>query len=164
MKLKRRYWISVVFAILIIISIWVYANRSSQVLQTRDEILDFRMHEHTNINLHIHPYLDIEILGDNITLPSDIGIDDSGMRVIHTHDTSSEGNKLHIESPIPYQFYLGDFFAIWNKTFNETCIFEHCIDSMHELKIYVNDAEKETYQYTPLKDADRIRIIYRVKK
>src|SRR5207244_304602 len=63
---------------------------------------------------HIHPHLDIVILGQKQEIPADIGIVAGCMNPIHTHDQSGQ---IHIESPEKRDFILADFFAVWNKTF-----------------------------------------------
>ena len=82
------------------------------------------------------------------------------MRVIHTHDSTG---KIHIESPYQYQFYLRDFFTVWNKNFNSNCIFEYCVDNENELLFYVNNEMNNEYENLPLNDKDMIKIIYKEK-
>ena len=79
------------------------------------------------------------------------------MRVIHTHDTTG---KLHIESPYPHQFYLKDFFKVWDRRLNSTCIFEFCEDEKHRLKFFVNGVENNQKDSIPLRDADIIKVSY----
>ena len=122
--------------------------------------LELNLKDHNNMAQHIHPTLEIEILGENQVIPSDIGISNNLMRVIHTHGTDG---KLHIESPFPHQFYLGDFFTIWGKTFNRECIFEHCVDGEHELLMLVDGQPSDLYEGLPLKDGQQIKILYRKK-
>lgn len=125
------------------------------------DVLDVNLREHANLALHIHPIVQIEINGENYPLPENIGISQTGMRVIHTHEGDG---TLHIESPYPYQFYLEDFFAIWGKRFTSECIFEYCEDQTHELSILVNGQESSLGPLTPLYDGDKVRIVYSEKK
>jgi len=125
-----------------------------------ENIFEVNLREHKNLALHIHPILEIEILGQKYTIPANTGISASGMRVIHTHDSTG---TLHIESPYPYQFYLKDFFIIWGKNLNSSCIFEYCEDNEHELVFYANGIQSQERENIPLKDKDVIRIAYKKK-
>lgn len=92
--------------------------------------------------------------------PPDLGHSQAMMKVIHTHDSSGE---LHVESPVPYQFYLGDFFKIWQKTFNSSCVLDRCIDQDHTLKVFLNGLEDNRFEALPLHDGDNIKIVYKIK-
>ena len=142
------------FLSVLLLSCAISCSATKDLLQTN--ILD-----HSNLALHIHPTLEIEILGERRGLPSNIGITDEKLRVIHTHDPDG---RLHVESPVPHQFALADFFTIWGKTFTGKCIFEYCIDGDHVLDMFVNGEKSELYENLPLKDQDRIKIIYRKNK
>lgn len=63
--------------------------------------------------LHIHQHLTVTVDGRAITVPADIGIDESAQELsaIHTHDTSG---VIHVESPEVRTFYLGQVFTEWN--------------------------------------------------
>jgi len=155
MKVSTWMW---VIGIILIIGGLMYWSANS--VPSDDELLNYTLKEHTNLALHIHSILQIEILGNVTTLPHNIGISDGGMHVIHTHD---ELNKIHIEGPYVHQFYLRDFFTIWGKKFNESCIFEYCVDDKHTLKMYVNGVETHQFGNTPLYDNQMIRIVYAKK-
>lgn len=150
-KLIRR----IIFALLLLAAIFFFIRLYNQPDQ--ENIMDVNLKEHKNIALHIHPLLSIEILGQTFTVPANIGISAKGMRVIHTHDATG---KLHIESPYHHQFYLDDFFAIWGKNLNSSCIFDYCGDKEHKLTFYVNGVQNEQKDGMPLKDGDEIKIVY----
>ena len=122
-----------------------------------EDILKINLREHKNIALHIHPFLEIEIGGQKQIIPANTGISGQGMRVIHTHDDTG---KLHIEAPYEHQFYLKDFFVIWGKNFNNTCIFDRCVDQNHTLSVNVNGADDPRFGDIPLVDGDKIKIVY----
>lgn len=126
-----------------------------------EELLHYTMKEHTHLELHIHPILEIYILGEKNPIPENIGIDENGMRVIHTHE---EPDKIHIESPQPHTFKLRDFFTIWGKNFNRSCIFNYCEDESHALKFYVDGKENAEYENLNLTDGEQIKISYELKK
>jgi hypothetical protein len=61
---------------------------------------------------HIHAMLHIYVNGLLVPLPAEIGIVKSkGLETsLHTHDSSG---IVHMEAEHPYNFTLGDFFAVW---------------------------------------------------
>ena len=64
--------------------------------------------------LHFHPHLDVIVNGKPVTVPADIGIDETGGRLseLHTHNTSG---VLHVEAPdTDRRYVLGQLFAEWN--------------------------------------------------
>lgn len=148
--IKTKTHLVLIIFILILLS-------SCNLTPTHEELLQLNLKEHKEMALHIHPTLEIEILGEKQTIPDSIGITKTGMHVIHTHGTDG---KLHIESPNPAEFYLKDFFAIWGKTFNKKQIFFYTTDAKHTLKVYLNGIEDNRFGDIPLKDGDRIKIVY----
>jgi hypothetical protein len=64
--------------------------------------------------LHIHAHLDLFENGHYVTVPAQIGIhDNTCLYWLHTH--SADG-VIHIESPSPKEFTLGQFIDIWRDT------------------------------------------------
>ncbi len=116
-----------------------------------------------NGEMHIHPYLQIVINGENQVIPSNMGISSSKMNIIHMHDASG---KIHVESPVARDFKLKHFFLTWSKwsgkekVFNSTCIFEFCNTADKKVKMFVNDKENTEFGDLILKDLDRIKIEY----
>jgi hypothetical protein len=82
--------------------------------------------------LHIHPWLRIIINGNNVTIPSGIGIKNPSQygtyngepefgggpstcfEPLHTHDDSG---LIHIESPTNVNYTLSEFFTDWSLTY-----------------------------------------------
>jgi len=85
--------------------------------------------------MHVHSHLDIIINGVNFLVPSQIGIPSNCFYWLHTHD---ESGIIHIEAPMQRDFTLGQFFDIWNKTFNNDQIFNYVPNANSPLKVYVN--------------------------
>ena len=153
MNIKKNwlYWgVGIALAVVIVL---FFMNRSSPP----ENVLDINLREHANLALHLHPKVQIKINGEDISIPTNIGISPTGMKVIHTHEGDG---TLHVESPYPHQFYLEDFFTIWGKRFTDKCIFEYCEDASHALEVYVNGEKSNLYGLIPLYDHDEIRIIY----
>ena len=158
MAKKKFKWI-IFSAILLVALIFAFA-RFFNKNAGEENILEVNLREHKNLALHIHPFLEIEILGQQYTIPANTGISAKGMRVIHTHDSTG---KLHVESPYPHQFYLKDFFSVWKKSINSSCIFDYCEDDAHVLEFYVNGVKSEERENLSLKDGDAIKIVYKKK-
>ena len=132
----------------------------SQKKETATEGIDpvtYLMSSESGVIYHIHPEIEIEILGERQLIPASIGLENRGMRVIHTH--TADG-IIHVESPVAQEFHLKDFFSIWGKTFNSTCIFEYCVDESHTLAFTVNGQPNSEYGNLPLRDKDKMRIVY----
>ncbi len=162
-KKKKRKKFLTIAAISLVVIIGIYfmlKSLSDATPSTPEDLLEYIMKAHANIALHIHPSLEIEILGKKDAIPANIGIEAEGMHVIHTHDSTG---TLHVESPYPHQFLLKDFFAIWNRTFSQQCIFEYCIDDNHEIAFTVNGVPNSEYENLPLRELDKIKIVYKEK-
>lgn len=89
----------------------------------------------TQIVMHIHPRLYIEMNGQTYMVPQNVGIDPSmwkdhsldqygmmGMAPLHTH---TNDGIIHVESNVKRDYTLGEFFDIWGidlkgKTVNAT--------------------------------------------
>jgi hypothetical protein len=85
-----------------------------------------------SLYLHVHPFLTIKINGNSVTIPAGIGIINPAndgtyggepvfggttgtcFEPVHTHDDSG---IIHIESPTNTNYTLGEFFTVWNLTY-----------------------------------------------
>ena len=96
-------------------------------------------------------------------MPSQIGIkpDDRCLYWLHTHDNSG---IIHVESPEKRDFTLGQFFDIWNKTFDNCKIFNYTAsdDNINTLSVYVNGYKVTGIYYRDIKLSahDEIAIVY----
>ncbi len=66
-------------------------------------------------NLHLHPYLQIKVEGDSVTIPTNVGILGNCFEPLHTHDDSG---IIHIEADHSQDYTLGDFFKVWGVSAN----------------------------------------------
>lgn len=120
--------------------------------------------------VHWHPRLTILIDGEQIPIPTGIGITIgnrvdtrlSGMRMSPTHTHESDGT-IHLENRNPRSkpetLTLGYFFDVWDKQFNSTCIFDYCTDD-GTLRMAVNGKENYEFQNYMMRDKDEIYIEY----
>lgn len=109
---------------------------------------------------HIHPEIYIKINGEDMPLPENIGIKPTCMNSIHTHDG---GGIVHVEAPVQKDFTIGDFFAVWDKTFTKDQILDSRVDATHEIVVAVNGEPVDTFENTLLADKDKIVIEYKAK-
>jgi hypothetical protein len=149
----------VIGTLVIIVGIAVWAGTASSgklaSMSTRDIALLCTTDMATQF--HIHPHLDIVVNGQKQVIPAEIGITDTCMNSIHTHDDTG---TLHVEAPEKRDFTLGDFFAVWGKTFTKDQILGSKADATHTISVTVNGQAVDTYENTVLRDLDQIVITY----
>jgi len=153
---KTRNWI--IFILILGFGIWgLYALMTSSNSFDDLSASEINIGSHKNIALHIHSDLEIKINNQGFPIPADIGIQTGVMRPLHTHDSTGE---IHIEGPYARDFTIGEFFQVWNKTFNSTCIFENCVgtESNNTLKMSVNGQENFQFENYTMRDGDEIVI------
>jgi hypothetical protein len=108
---------------------------------------------------HIHPRLAIKADGKEIMIPANIGLSLVGCeRVMHTHDATGE---IHIEPNYYQEFTLGDFFAVWGKSFSRNQILDYAPDPDHEIVMTVDGKTSEEFENLILKDNQEIVIEYK---
>lgn len=106
---------------------------------------------------HIHPTLQIMVNGENIPLPPNIGIRQTCMTVLHTHEPDG---TIHVESPEKRDFTVGDFFAVWEQPFSKDEVLTYKASDSHHIRITVNGQEVDTFEDTILRDGELIVISY----
>lgn len=109
---------------------------------------------------HIHPNLTIYVNGAKQTIPANIGITNSCMHPIHTHDDSG---KIHVESPEQRDFTLGDFFLVWGKPFDATHLLDQTVDDSHTIVMTVNGVANTQFEKYVMHDGDNIVLSYESK-
>lgn len=98
----------VAIAIGIIAYAYLHQNPSPTVGSIKCDLLE-------QTQVHYHAALQIEYLGNPISVPTDIGRPSTGcLYWLHLHD--GQAGVIHIESPANQTFTLGDFFDVWAKT------------------------------------------------
>lgn len=108
---------------------------------------------------HIHPFLTIQVNGQNVTIPAGIGIGtgSQGNLPIHTHDSSG---ILHVESTRALPFRLRDFFTIWGQRFDKTHLLDLKADKTHKITMTVDGRPSQAYGALLLQDLQNIVIRY----
>ncbi len=117
--------------------------------------------QHSNsLSMHIHPVVKIFFDDAPVTIPSNIGIDPSCMKALHTHD---ESGTIHVEYPQTHDFVLADFFANWGMPFFKDQIMDKKIDATHTLTMTVDGKPSDQFDKLVLKDGQQIVIRYASK-
>ena len=106
---------------------------------------------------HVHPVLELQVNGDRVELPANIGVGPTCMTVLHTH---TPDGVVHVESPEKRDFTLADFFAVWEQPFSKDQILEYKADATHRIRVTVDGQDVETYENTVLRDGEQIVISY----
>jgi len=98
---------------------------------------------HSNLVMHIHPWIFLTIRGVEITMPSDMGIDTSictnAMHLLHSHDDSG---KLHIETYEPMTLNLSLFFAVWNISEPGDTTFDPLFEDPSNVTVKIDNVEQ----------------------
>jgi hypothetical protein len=109
---------------------------------------------------HIQSQLNIFINGMPFAVPSEIGITNTCLYWIHTHDDTG---VIHIESPETRNFTLGNLFNIWNKKFDNHQLFDNVVIGTNAIDVYINGTKvpsETNYRDIVLKAHDVITIVY----
>jgi hypothetical protein len=137
-------WVPVVAIVLVlgIAGAWVVST-NALAPYTSDTPVNQMCMGHERMVRHDHVNLRITILGSPHEIPANVGISPQCMRPIHTHETDG---KLHIESPVPHEFRLRDFFIVWDEPFTSDQILSHRADANYEIVMMVNGSPNFAYQ------------------
>ena len=90
------------------------------------------------LSTHYHSHLDIIQDGVQRSLPANIGITDTCLYWLHTHDSSG---IIHIEAPADrknHTFTLGDFFKVWSQPLDSKHVATFTLSSDQTLVAYVD--------------------------
>lgn len=79
-----------------------------------------------HLDFHEHATLLMTIDGEPVAVPANIGVGETSIAELHTHDTSG---TLHLEASgkiTDGSFDLGHFFDTWGVALDENCVGDHC--------------------------------------
>ena len=123
-------------------------NSSNQSNETMDDDEPIPLAEqclggHSNLAMHIHPWINLTVRGTEIPIPNNMGIDTSvcpnAMHLLHTHDDTG---KLHIETYEPITVNLSLFFAVWNISESGDSTFAPLFLDLENVTITVDGVEQ----------------------
>ncbi len=109
--------------------------------------------------IHWHTELSITILGQKQVIPANIGLG-IAEQPIHTHE---EDNIIHLEfagSVKKDDIQLRRFFEIWNRQFNQDCIFANCNGAEGTVKMFVNGETNFEFENYIMRHEDKIAIVF----
>ena len=108
---------------------------------------------------HIHPNLRVVVAGEQVEVPTDIGISyaEQAMAALHTHDTAG---TIHVESPVVRDYSLGQFFDTWGVRLTKTCVGGYCAGGGKELRAFVEGKPVPDPRAVKLVDEQRIVVAY----
>lgn len=110
---------------------------------------------HAKNNVHYHAQLTITINVEPYTIPANIGLADTCIHPVHTHDTTG---LIHLDYPRKHPFTLGDFFQTWGVIFSKDQLASiHTYDG-YAIDVFVNGQKNSSYSNYILKDRDKIDI------
>ena len=90
--------------------------------------------------LHLHQHLDLFVDGEPVEVPGDVGIGTGFISDLHTHAQYPPG-IIHVESPTPQDFTLGQFFAVWGVPLSATTIGNLSEKGAKQLRTWVDGKE-----------------------
>jgi hypothetical protein len=109
--------------------------------------------------------LEIVVFNELQEIPAEVGVNNETREKLFTLDYDNIIYKTVDEDAT-----LKEFFDIWGKTFNSTCILDYCNNENHSMKMYVcsnclqtqgNFVENKDYELYKINNMDIIRIDYR---
>ncbi len=149
----------VILTLFVVVGGLLYFSKSSEkpVSKLTNRELALLCDDEMAGGFHIHPILEIVVNGENVPVPTNIGVQQTCMTALHTH---TPDGVIHVESPEKRDYTLADFFAVWNQPFNKDEILSYKADTAHRIRITVNGSEIDTFENTVLKDGEHIIISY----
>jgi hypothetical protein len=108
---------------------------------------------------HIHALLSVYNQGLLVTIPANLGIDERHHieTTIHTHDATG---IIHMEAPHPYDYTLGDLFAVWGVRFGAGTLGALQNDGSNRVWVYVNGRHISDPARYVLRNGDNVSIGY----
>jgi hypothetical protein len=111
--------------------------------------------DHSSVDTHSHFALEIYLYDQLKQIPANIGVTNTCMRPLHTHDDS---NEVHVELTSSYngpEPTLGNFFVIWEKSFSSS----ELLSEQGSVSMFVNGnlLDQVDVFYSP-KDHDTIQL------
>lgn len=107
----------------------------------------------------VHHHALIHIYNDGLLVPvaPNIGIHKPAYSSVHTHDSTG---VIHMESDVPHDFTIGDFFAIWGVRFGNASLGSLVNDGDKKVHVYVNGKPVASPVHYVMRDQDNIVVGY----
>jgi len=134
---------AILVILLVVGGVWFVSTQSTSPYNANTPVTEMCMQQHSGFARHDHALLTITIMGANYQIPGDIGITPECMRPIHTHDTTGQ---IHVESPVPHEFTLRDFFLVWGQPFSSSQILSSSTGGGRTITMTVNSVPNSSYE------------------
>jgi hypothetical protein len=139
---------AILVILLVIGGVWFVSTQSASPYNASTPVTAMCMQDSTPLARHDHVLLSITILGAAQPIPDSIGITPQCMRPLHTH--AGEPGRIHIESPVPHEFTLADFFIVWSETggrpFNQNTIMGYNTSPTYVIVMTVDGVQSSAYE------------------
>ena len=148
MKKNTKVIIGVVIIIVIGLFFWGSKNQQKTIVFWNDTEIECLSNGHANLAQHIHPTLTVLIDGEVVSVPANIGVTNTCMAEVHTHDASGQ---IHIETvEAGKTFGVEEFFTVWGEEYNK---------EGYTRTVTVNGREVDSEEYE-MRDLDQIEVQY----
>ncbi|MCB9805826.1 hypothetical protein H6775_01545 [Candidatus Nomurabacteria bacterium] len=139
-----------------IIGLFIWGNnwQNSRVFYFENTDVACLNNGHQNLAFHIHPQIKITVDGQNEEVPANIGINDTCMSEVHTHDSTGQIHIESINAERLEQFTLRNFFDVWKQTPER---------EGYNLEIYFNGESKNSVDEISFVDHSKIELRYTSK-
>ena len=155
MNIKGVIGLILIIAGLLGLFAWGKSMKNNHLIYFRDTKIACLVNGHQNLAFHVHPKMKITVDGANEVIPANVGIIDTCMSEVHTHDDTGE---IHVESFSAdrlAQLNLASLYEVWG------------INSEREgynLEIYLDGQLKNSVTDVPIIDHSQIEMRYTTKK
>lgn len=150
MKEEKKTWVWV-GVIVVVVGLMMWGARSQQANAGTWQDTDIAClgGGHQAAVQHIHTNVAVTVDGEERSIPSSVGINNSCMAEVHTHNASGE---IHVESAdTNAELTLSDFMAVWGAPFASD-------DYEREVVVNGQPYEQDSYVFT---DGDTVEVSYR---
>jgi len=141
-----RVPVAVILILLLAGGVYVVATNPIGKYNANTPVLEMCI-EHSQISpeWHNHAFLHIYISGSLYAIPADVGRPPGSpcMRPVHTHTADGE---IHVETPVPHEFTLRDFFLVWGQPFSSSQIFGYSSGGGHTITMTVNSVSNNEFE------------------
>lgn len=143
------------FVVVVLLGVLLYFSASMQTSGTLVMVGTTNVaclpNGHQQLAVHIHPKLSITVDGVPEVIPANIGVTQTCMAEIHTHDATG---SIHVETATAdrvEQLSFDDFFAVWGTPVER---------EGYTVAVTVNGEVVESLAAVPLRDNDQVQLVY----
>lgn len=148
MKTNTKIIIAVVVLVIVGLFFWGNKSQSESITFWNDTGIECLKNGHVNLAQHIHPTISVIVDGQSVLVPANIGVTNTCMAEVHTHDATGE---IHIETvEAGKEFGVDQFFLVWGEEFDR---------EGYERVVTVNGEEVDPWEYR-MRDLDEIVVSY----